>query len=130
MKLGTETGSLMNHVASMAVIGQPAPTVGMGATILSWTDRYAGTIIDVNLARMVVYVREDKATRTDDNGMSDSGQTYSYEPNPNGRLYTFKQAKSGKWEEVRMNEKTGRLNKIKGYGLRIGERQKYHDFSF
>ena len=65
----------------------------------------------------------------DKNGMSES-QTYSYEPNPNGRLLTFRKSKTGAWEEVRVNPKTGRFNKVDGFGLHIGERSKYNDFSF
>lgn len=131
MKLGTQTGSLTNHILSRAVIGQPDPIEGMGVTILAWTDRHAGTIINVSkrTSGTVVYVREDKATRIDDNGMSEC-QTYRYDPNPNGRLYTFRQTKSGQWEQVTVNEKTGRFNKMQGYGLRLGERSEYRDFSF
>ena len=130
MRLGTQTGSLTNHILSRATIGQPEPVEGMGATILAWTDRYPGTIINVTkISQTVVYVREDKATRTDNNGMSES-QTYSYEANPNGRLWTFRQTKSGGWEELTVNPKTGRFNKVDGCGLRIGERAKYNDFSF
>jgi primosomal protein N' len=47
MKLGAQTASLTNHLQSRATIGQPEPTVGMGATLLGWTDRYAGTIVEV-----------------------------------------------------------------------------------
>lgn len=32
MKLGTQTGSVINHLYSRGVIGQPTPEVGMGAT--------------------------------------------------------------------------------------------------
>lgn len=132
MKLGTQTASLTNHVYSRMTIGQPDPVEGMGATVLSWTDRHAVTIINVTkLASTVIYVREDKATRTDSNGMSEC-QSYSFEPNPTGRLWTFRQTKTGAWEEVTVNQKTGRFNKAEGggYGLRIGERSKYHDYSF
>lgn len=132
MKLGTETASLTNHIYSRMTIGQPDPVEGMGATVLAWTDRHPGTIINVTkLASTVIYVREDKATRTDTNGMSEC-QSYSFEPNPIGRLWTFRQTKTGAWEEVVVNQKTGRFNKAEGggYGLRIGEREKYHDYSF
>ena len=44
MNLGTETGSVMNHLMSRMVRGEPAPRVGMGATLLSWTDRHAATV--------------------------------------------------------------------------------------
>lgn len=129
MKLGTQTGSVINHVLSRAVIGQPTPEVGMGCTILSWTDRYAATIISINRKGNVIYVQEDKATRTDNNGMSEC-QEYKFEQDVFGRLYTFRQTKNGQWEEVRLNEDTHRFNKTNGVSLRIGEREKYHDFSF
>ena len=132
MKLGTQTNSLTNHLYSRMTIGQPDPVEGMGATILAWTDRHPGTVINVTkLSQTVIYVREDKATRTDSNGMSEN-QSYSYEVSPEGRLWTFRQTKTGGWEEVTVNQKTGRYNKAKGggLGLRIGEREKYHDYSF
>jgi hypothetical protein len=121
MNLGTETGSLVNHVYSRAV--QPTPAVGMGATILAWSDRYAGTIIAVHPDGSFD-VQEDKATRTDANGMSES-QTYAYEPNPAGRVHKFRVVKRGKAKgELREAGKRG------GYGVMVGVRRKYHDFSF
>jgi hypothetical protein len=134
MKLGTQTGSLTNHLYSRMTIGQPEPVVGMGVTVLGWTDRHPGTIIKLSttkLSQTVALVQEDKATRTDGNGMSEC-QSYSYEANPEGRLWNFRQTKTGSWEEVTFNQRTGRFNKAEGggYGLRIGERDKYHDYSF
>jgi hypothetical protein len=127
MKLGTQTGSLTNHVLSRAVIGQPEPTLGMGATVLSWTDRHAATIVHVG-SKLIV-VQEDNFTRVDNNGLSES-QTYTYERNPNGAKYTFRRGKDGRWTEVRWNAETKRFRKVDGRGLRIGEREQYHDFSF
>lgn len=37
MKLGTQTGSLINHIMSTAKAR--TPEIGEGATILAWTDR-------------------------------------------------------------------------------------------
>jgi hypothetical protein len=45
MKLGTHTGSLTNHIYSRAV--PITPEVGMGCTLLSWSDRHPATIIDI-----------------------------------------------------------------------------------
>ena len=78
MKLGTETGSMMNHL--MVNANHPKPVVGMGATMCSWSDRTAATIVAVT--PKTITVKCDKATRTDKNGMSDC-QTYSYTPDPN-----------------------------------------------
>lgn len=131
MKLGTQTGSLTNHIYSRATVGQPTPEVGMGATILCWTDRHAGTITKVEPIKtgFRVTVQEDKAKRIDKNGMSEC-QEYDYTRNENGPTITFAQRQDGGWQCVRFNEQTKRWNKVEGNGLRIGERNEYHDFSF
>lgn len=131
MKLGRETGSVNNWIQSNAVIGQPTPEVGMGATILGWTDRYPGTItaVDRDRGAVLLTVQEDAAERVDANGMSES-QRYRFSPDPNGRVYRYRQDKSGRWQAVEQNPATGRWVKSGGKGLRMGERSKYYDFSF
>lgn len=121
LKLGTETGSLVNHLYSTA---KPiAPTVGLGATILSWSDRHAGTIIEVRADGSFV-VQEDNWVRTDTNGMSDA-QSYQYTPNPNGSTYTFEPVKRGKAKgQIRENGLKG------GRSVLVGSRDKHFDFSF
>jgi hypothetical protein len=76
-----------------------------------------------------VEVREDRAIRTDSNGLSES-QTYTYEPNPNGARHWFRRSKNGTWEEVTRNQVSRRWNATNGLGLRIGEREEYRDPSF
>lgn len=131
MKLGTQTASLTNHLYSRMVKGQPEPEVGMGATILCWTDRQAATIMLTwnEKGTRFIGVREDTAKRIDKNGLSES-QTYEYQPNPDGREYIFRQEKDGRWQQVRQNQETKRWVKVNGEGLRIGSRDHYHDFSF
>lgn len=91
--------------------------------MLCWTDRHAGTITDI-LEDGTIQVTEDKATRTDGNGMSES-QTYSYEPDPNGRKWIFRIVRRGKAKgQLREGGTKG------GVGVLIGDRRKYHDFSF
>ncbi len=67
MKLGTQTGSMTNHL--MSNVKSMEPMVGMGATVLMWTDRHACTIIEVNINRFKlarrVTVQYDTAIRTD-----------------------------------------------------------------
>ena len=131
MKLGTETGSLVNHLYSRAVVGQPEPVVGMGATILMWTDRHAATIIEVwtdASGWAFVTVQADHAKRTDQNGQSES-QTYEYSANPNGAKRTWRQVEGGTWQEVELGA-TKRWKKTGGPGLRIGEREEYRDPCF
>ena len=124
MKLGTETVSVVNHIYS-----QPEPEIGMGATVLSWTDRYAATVTAWDARKGIIIVQADKATRTDLNGMSES-QTYAYESNPDGPTYTFRLGPTGIWTEVVWNATTRRWDKVKALRLRLGERRHYHDFSF
>lgn len=112
MKLGTQTGSLINHVATTAK--GPIPEVGMGATICGWSDRHAGTIIKVT--PKTVTVQQDIATRVDKNGMSES-QQYTYKPNPDGATTTYRLTKHG-------------FYRFKGTGVVIGLRDEFYDFSF
>ena len=93
-----------------------------------WTDRHAGTIVQVSLDKNFVSIQEDRATRVDMNGQSES-QEYHYEPNKNGCLRNFRFGAMG-WKEVIKNEKTGRWIKAGGCGLRIGEREEYRDPCF
>ena len=108
-------GNLMNRISESAK--QAEPKVGDGATINMYTDRKAGTIIEVCTPKKI-RVQLDNATRTDNLGMSDS-QDYSYERDANGPVYTFTQRKNGMWIESKGSN-----------GLTIGVRRQYHDFSF
>jgi len=56
-------------------LNEPEPTVGMGVTMLSWSDRHAGTIVEVNMKKRYIAITEDDATRIDNNGISE-GQQY------------------------------------------------------
>lgn len=114
MKLGTETISMTNYLLS-GWVGAPEPQVGMGCTIIMWSDRKAGTIVKVTKTQ--VHVQEDIATRTDRNGMSES-QEYEYTADPTASVQIFRKTKRG--------------YRLAGGGnsLRIGDRSAYHDYSF
>lgn len=106
-------GSLMNHL--MAHSKQPQPEVGMGATLCMWTDRHAYTITRVSKSGKMLWAKQDKVTRIDNNGMSEC-QTYTFEPDPTAEEVCFRLTKKG-WRGP-----SGRLS--------IGHRNEYHDFSF
>jgi hypothetical protein len=129
MQIGTETGSLVNHMYARMVRGEPAPYVGMPATLLSWTDRDPATVVEVNMAKRYIAVQEDNYRRVDSNGLSES-QRYEYTPNPDAPVKIFRKDKRGQWVQHRLNPETNRLVQVRGFGLRLGEREKYHDFSF
>lgn len=119
MPLGS-TGSLTNYLMS-GTKGQPVPVVGMGATMLGWTDRHAATIVAVGPNGRWVEIRRDDAKRVDSNGMSEA-QDYEFTPNPKAPVLRYSLRKDGGY--VRVGEK------FSGVRLRIGERDCYHDFSF
>lgn len=127
MNLGTHTGSLVNHMYSRMTIGEPEPTVGMGVTMLSWTDRNAGTIVEVNMKKRYIAVTEDFAKRVDNNGISES-QKYEYTSDLDGYRNYYRKDRKGQWRRCFYNENK-RL--VFGYGgLVLGRREKYHDFTF
>ena len=112
-------GSLVNHIADASnPSGEPKPRIGMGATIISWSDRHAATIVSVSRTGHQVEVTRDKATRTDDRGMSEV-QEWAFEPQPDGP------------REVYTRRRDGRYRQKGGQGrLILGLRDHYHDFSF
>lgn len=131
MKLGTQTGSVVNHLLSRATIGQPEPVVGMGATMLLWTDRRAGTITNVQTVRgkTIVTVQTDHSTVVAGSSHDGSAE-YSYAPNPRGSEHSFRREDDGRWQHVVISNTSGRWGKASGRGLRIGERDEYCDPSF
>ena len=129
LKAGTETGSLVNYIISGE---SPAvPEVGMGATIIMWTDRKAATIIEVikNKKGVIkeITIQDDIAVRADKNGLSES-QTYDYTPNLAGRTHIARLLKSG-WKILEGKDGESGRN-IYGSGLWIGKRCAYHDYNF
>lgn len=124
MKLGTQTGSLTNWIMSAGSMIEVE--VGMGATILCWTDRHAATVIAWDGKTLTV--QTDKCERTDSNGMSDA-QQYRYARNVAGEVYRFRRRRNGQWCEVSKSEVSGRFV-FQSRGLSLGERCEFHDFSF
>ena len=98
-----------------------APEVGEGVTELMWSDRHAFTIIRVESPRRIV-VQQDKAARTDHNGMSES-QDYSFAPNPEGATAILTLRKNGRWIRNGTPAKGGTC-------WLVGTHREYHDFSF
>jgi len=119
-------GNLFNRI--MESPRSTEPHVGMGATLTMYTDRRAGTVIDVG--PKYITVQCDKATRSDSNGMSEC-QSYTYAPNSSGAVYCFKRDTTGRWREVTRNPETNRYRLVPGgCGLLLGDRDEYYDFSF
>jgi hypothetical protein len=108
----------------LAASGGTTPQIGMGATVLLWSDRHAVTIIDITRFKTgdragqvkTVTVQYDKVTRTDSNGMGDN-QTYRYEANERGATRIFTVNKRGQFKDKG------------GATLGIGYRDEHYDFS-
>lgn len=131
MNLGTQTGSVINHLHSRAVIGQPEPKPGMGCTILKWTDRDAATIFRVfQVGKATIVETRDDHARVIAGSSHDGSAEYEHKINVKGCTRHFRRAPDGTWHGVILNHATGRWVKSGGNGLRIGERDTYRDPSF
>jgi len=91
MQYGSMTNLLESGVGRSLI-----PEVGMGVTLLSWTDRSPATIVAVSKNGNSFICQEDSWVRTDKNGMSEC-QEYTYTPNPNGMTYKVRKNKAGLW---------------------------------
>lgn len=109
-------GSLINVIADGAQAVDPV--VGMPATMLSWTDRQAATVIAIERNGQRIIAQADLAIRTDENGMSDA-QAYRYERDPNGSTRTYTRRADGSYRE-----RGGTLRLV------LGQRSHYYDYSF
>lgn len=126
MRFGSLNNALLagSTPATLAdgTLTERAPKVGEGATILLWSDRHAGTVVEVAVhgrgarARTRVTVQEDRVTAWSEGGY---GQTFA--PNPDGARWTFEQRPNGAWAEVG--------TRGRGAGMQPGRRDAYHDRS-
>jgi hypothetical protein len=114
-------GSLINQIAGTNP--ELVPTVGMGATKMSWSDRDPFTVVEVLTTKAGkvngVVVQSDNAERTDDNGQSEC-QSYTFTPDPNGYKVTLVRNRKGQWH----------VKGEPGSKFCLGSRDKYRDPSF
>lgn len=108
----------------METMTKVKPEVGMGGTILMYTDRHAFTIEKVSKSGKTFYFRKDTAIRTDKNGQSEN-QSYRFERNTKNPLCMAKLHKNGRYY----------TNEVYGQGrcdtpVSIGERCEYYDYGF
>lgn len=97
------------------------PIVGMGATINFHSDSKAATLIQISHKGKRIVLQEDKATRADQNGISES-QTYNYETDPNGAIYIATLRSDGRYRLVGSTKNSKAIT--------IGVRREYYDYSF
>lgn len=124
MKLGTGTGSLINHLHSRSA--SPAPVVGMGITFLHWTDRSCGHVVAVLDGGKRIEVVGAKVTWQP----HPSGCPEKIEPgDPNGPRATYRLVR-GKWRRYVRNPMTNRWNMQNGPTPVLGTCDPYHDPHF
>jgi hypothetical protein len=135
MRLGSGTGSLVNHIYSRSTPVEPE--VGMGATRLSWTDRHPATVTEVFKKGKYKYftIREDLWEIEEGfvrrEYIGGEGVPYRFFPSKEGegRETTYRIKESG-YECVFLNPDTGRFLNMNTGGVIVGRREKYHDPHF
>lgn len=108
-------GNLINRLEEH--VTSPTPVVGMGATVMFYSDRTAATVTKVSTSGKTCWLTEDNAERVDTNGMSEA-QSYRFTPNPDGRVWRASLRKNGTWKTSNND------------GVALGRRDAYHDYSF
>lgn len=116
MKLGVETPSLVN---SMMSNNETEPIVGMGATILKWTDRQAYEVLEVSDNGKRAIIQRYKRKRIDNNGMGDC-QTYEYNELEEEKLEVV--FRWGSWRIV-----SKMVDFVKGYNYSIDDMTELFD---
>jgi hypothetical protein len=133
MKLGTQTGSLVNHIMANTVTSEIK--AGTPATFLSWTDRRPGTIIETFVKGAFTYLkvrRDEVVFRDGGKYANDFGKAYDIVDGNSEYFSTFRFKTDGTsgFQKVGVNPDTGRYVKLGDGGLSVGSREYYYDPSF
>ncbi len=115
-------GSVINRI--MEGPTSQEPYVGMPITFTSWSDRDCGIIVEVSPSGKSFKAVAVKATRIDNNSMSES-QRYEYSGIPGAEQYTstWTLRRNGRFVKVG-NSMRG------GGGVILGVWDAYYDYSF
>lgn len=128
---------VLSRGTSVDYILDPHPEVGMGATVSFYSDRHAGTIVEVSKNGKRIVVQEDKATLVNHFqsgepdalqfspggffGHTSGQQRYTYEPDPTGKMYVATLRKDHRW---RVRDADG------GMHVHVGRRSHHYDYNF
>ena len=111
-------GSLSNRLME-GLATDLTPTVGMGATIYLYTDRYAATVTKVSDSGKTIWLTEDSWDINPLTAANGGGYGMNFRPNPNGRVHKATRRANGTWKT------TGSHN-----GVTLGTRAAYRDPHF
>lgn len=130
MNLTKPTNSLQSNIMHAAVKGAPKPSVGMGVTILMWTDRYVGTITEVISEKEFLFTRDDTVADKSKGELQMGHQDWIHTPLPEGPKILAKMGRDGRWYIAHKTEK-GRLSVNKNCTpLAVGFKNYHYDWSF
>ncbi len=101
---------------SATIANQPLPEVGMGATLVFYSDRHACTISRVSKSGKTFWMKRDEAKRLDTKGMTES-QRYAYFSNESE-------------SEIRVNLSKQGWKTSGGQKVWVGIRDQHFDYSF
>lgn len=120
-------------VSIYEVIG---PRIGTPATVIFYSDRRAATVTEILYTKngkiKGIRVRRDHATRTDNNGMSDS-QSYTYSNYGEGPEYEARLVIPKKPIDNKLGDYGLYVNgpvKDWSYKIVVGYRREYHDYCY
>ena len=123
MKLGTETGSLVNHVLSEANL---TPIVGAGATVLRWSDRKAYEVVEVSKDGKKCVIQRYNAKCTRSNGEDQDWDLTELTEQKMDLAYRYKA-----WHVVTEYTENGKLKKdYSKINIRFGYKEEYYDPCF
>tara|TARA_R110000868_G_scaffold405464_1_gene684836 strand:+ start:178 stop:555 length:378 start_codon:yes stop_codon:yes gene_type:complete len=125
MKLGTQTGSLVNHIYSTSSCENIS--IGDPATLTGWTDRHAGTVSNLFSKGKYDYVSIQRDIAKIVGGTGYGDEVYEYSRDVTAHDNTFRIIE-GKLKPVYQNE-NGRWVNGSG-GAFVGRRESYRDPSF
>lgn len=114
----TQYGSLVNLLKDRT--RSEVPVVGMGCTILGWSDRYPGTVVKVGASGKTIWIQRDEARRTDKNGPYTENQSYIFIRQPEALLERASLRGDGRW----------RMSGRDGSTVILGRRSAYRDPTF
>ncbi len=91
------TVNVISSIMHSAVLGAPPVKVGDGLSICYWTDRHAGTVVEVIDQDHVVYTVDEVKPDTNASHCQMGHQSWIMTPQPNGPKCHAMRHKDGRW---------------------------------
>lgn len=123
------TANVISQVMHSQVVGAPAPKVGDGLSVCMWSDRHAGTVVEVINPNLVAFTEDDaKADTTRPCPMGH--QNWILTPQPDGHRQHAMCHKDGRWYVAKLGKHGRYTVSKKSTPVAMGQKSHYHDWSF